>query len=93
MPRAVAHEQAIAQRRAAERIPWRRREARVIAEHLRLRVATNDDGGMLRATLAHEAQVEDVAVALTLSRQEVASVPHEWQRASDQREAKAPRWR
>jgi len=92
MPRAVAHEQAIAQRRAAERIPWRRGKARVIAERLRLRVATKDDRGVLRATRADEAQVEDVAVALALSRQEVAGVPHEWQRAPDDREAKAPRW-
>jgi hypothetical protein len=74
--RAVAHEQAVAQRRAAEGVSWRRRKARIVRQ--RLRLASKDHGGVLRATLTHKSQVEDVAVALALSGEEGVSVLDEW---------------
>src|SRR5690242_8757007 len=92
MPRAVAHEQAVAQRRAAKGIARRRGKARVVEKRLRLCVASKDDGGMLGAALTHKPQVEDLAVALALFAEEGASVLHEWQRTPDQGEAKAPWW-
>src|SRR5262245_55664171 len=93
MPRAIAHEQAVAQRRAAEGIAWRRREALVVHERFRLRVATKDDGGVLGAAFTHKPQVEDLAVALALFGEEGARVLNEGQRAPDHREAKGSWWR